>query len=262
MVSPQRLEPRFVERVWGSTNLSPLFPGERGRIGEVWFAGTDGLPLLVKFLFTTEKLSVQVHPGDSYARCQGHARGKTEMWHILAAQPGARIAAGFCESIDKSRLREAAASGEILDLLCWHEAHAGDTFYIPAGTVHAIGEGIVLCEIQQQSDVTYRLYDYGRPRELHLDCGVEVSDLGPANPRQEPRAGLLVDCDHFRTSRVALSGTLLHQPEPEYREMWVVLEGSAQLAGQTMRAGEVWQIPPTADPYELSGSACLLHVVE
>src|SRR6266849_1343486 len=143
----ERRTPRLVpKKEWGA---------------EVWFEGSSDIPLLVKYIFTTAKLSVQVHPDDAYARSQGSPRGKTEMWHVLSAQPGAKIAAGFREAISEQRLREAALTGEIVDLLAWHEACPGDTFFIPAGTVHAIGEGLTLWEIQQNSDLTYRLYDYG-----------------------------------------------------------------------------------------------------
>ncbi len=119
------------------------------------------LPLLIKFLFTTEAL----------VRFRCIPEGKTEMWHILAAEPGAKIAAGFRVPITEQKLRESAVSGEIEELLEWFEARPGDTFFIPAGTVNAIGAGLTLCEIQQWSDVTYRLFDYGRPREMHLDEG-------------------------------------------------------------------------------------------
>src|SRR5271165_3300984 len=167
-MQPKRLQPRFLEKVWGSTRLEPWFESTGAKIGEVWFEGAGPLPILVKFIFTTEKLSVQVHPDDVYAAKHHNSRGKTEMWHVLAAAPGARIAAGFREPVSAERLRAGALSGEIEELLAWHEARPGDTFFIPAGTVHAIGAGLTLCEIQQFSDITYRLYDYGRPRELHL----------------------------------------------------------------------------------------------
>ena len=133
------------------------------------------MPLLVKLLFTSDNLSVQVHPGDAYAREHHNSRGKTEMWHILRAEPEAKIALGLRERVTPERLREAAQSGEIMELLNWVPARPGDTFFVPAGTIHAIGGGLALCEMQQHSDITYRLYDYGRPRELHLehgDCGV------------------------------------------------------------------------------------------
>jgi mannose-6-phosphate isomerase len=165
-----------LEKVWGSTQLEPWFPNSEKKIGEVWLEG-ENLPLLVKFLFTTEALSVQVHP-----------EGKTEMWHVLAAEPGAKVAAGFHAPISEERLRSASLSGEIEDLLEWHDARPGDTFFLPAGVVHAIGPGLTLCEVQQYSDVTYRLYDYGRPRELHLDQGVAVSRRGPHAARQSARS--------------------------------------------------------------------------
>ena len=190
-----RLTPRFVPKVWGSTHLEPWYPDSSEKIGEVWFEGVPDLPLLIKFLFTTEPLSVQVHP-----------EGKTEMWHILAAEPGAKIAAGFREPITEQRLRESALSGEIEELLEWFEARPGDTFFIPAGTVHAIGAGLTLCEIQQWSDVTYRLFDYGRPRELHLDEGARVSKLGPHPARQSAREGVLVSCPFFTTEKLRVDG--------------------------------------------------------
>src|ERR1041385_525560 len=129
-----RLTPSFKPKVWGSQHLEPLHRDRAEKIGEVWFerpADAPKPPLLIKFLFTTEPLSVQVHP-----------EGKTEMWHILAAEPGAKIAAGFRQPITGQRLRDSAISGEIEQLLEWFEARPGDTFFIPAGTVHAIGEGL------------------------------------------------------------------------------------------------------------------------
>jgi mannose-6-phosphate isomerase len=174
VIKPQRLTPRFLEKVWGSTRLEPWFPNSQKKIGEVWFEGVADLPLLIKFLFTSENLSVQVHP-----------EGKTEMWHILAAEPGAKIAAGFREPVTAEQAKAAALSGEIEEMLEWFDAAPGDTFFIPAGTVHAIGAGLSLCEIQQWSDVTYRLYDYGRPRELHLDQGLAVSDLSSHAARRK-----------------------------------------------------------------------------
>src|ERR1700687_5996835 len=192
-----RLTPRFVPKVWGSTHLEPWYPNTAEKIGEVWFEGVPNLPLLIKFLYTTEPLSVQVHP-----------EGKTEMWHILAAEPGAKIAAGFRQPITEERLRASALSGEIEELLEWHEARPGDTFFIPAGTVHAIGAGLALCEIQQWSDVTYRLFDYGRPRELHFDEGTRVSQLGPHPARQNAREGVLVACPFFTTEKVRVDGSV------------------------------------------------------
>ncbi|MDB5692429.1 MAG: hypothetical protein JWO81_1492 [Alphaproteobacteria bacterium] len=166
-----------VEKPWGRTDL----PGGGGRrIGEIWFEAPDRrkLPLLVKRIFTSEKLSVQVHPDDEQARARGLANGKSECWYILDAEPGALLGLGFGQEVGKERLRAAAIDGSIEALMDWKPVQSGDFFYVPAGTVHAIGAGLSLIEIQQPSDVTYRLYDYGRPRELHLEDGVDVADTG------------------------------------------------------------------------------------
>lgn len=235
-----RLTPRHVPKVWGSTRLEPLFPASTEKIGEIWFEGLPDLPLLIKFLFTTEPLSVQVHP-----------EGKTEMWHILAAEPGAKIAAGFRQKISKEKLRESALSGEIENLLEWHEARPGDTFFIPAGTVHAIGAGLTLCEIQQWSDVTYRLFDYGRPRELHLDLGIPVSQLGPHPARQSAREGVLVSCPFFTTTKVRVDGSASCNAS-----MIVVLDGTVKIDGQRAGAGEAWHTGGAA--VELQGRGTVL----
>src|SRR6478752_2304498 len=237
-----RLTPRFVPKVWGSTHLEPWYPDSGEKIGEVWFEGTPQPPLLVKFLFTTENLSVQVHP-----------EGKTEMWHILAAEPGAKIAAGFRETIPEERLRASALSGEIEKLLEWHEATPGDTFFIPAGTVHAIGAGLVLCEIQQHSDITYRLFDYGRRRELHLDEGARVSRLGPHAARQGACEGVLVSCPFFTTEKLRVDGRA-----SRHARMIVPLDGSLKIDGQFARAGEVWSTEAGTGAIELTGQGTVL----
>jgi mannose-6-phosphate isomerase len=253
-----RLTPTFKEKVWGSTHLEPLFPNPSKKIGEVWFEGVDNLPLLVKFLFTTEKLSVQVHPDDAYARRYHDCLGKTEMWHVLRAEPGAQIAAGFRETITPQRLREASLSGEIEDLLQWYDAQPGDTFYIPAGTVHAIGAGLTLCEIQQHSDVTYRLYDYGRPRELHLDQAVAVSHLGPYQARCETSRDMLVSSPFFTTSKWHIRGSQFHPPPSHNPRLLILTEGSGTLNGKETRAGDVWHLEANVPENEFSGDATLL----
>ena len=197
-----RLTPRFVPKVWGSTHLEPWYPDSARKSAKCGSRGVPDLPLLIKFLFTTERFSVQVHP-----------EGKTEMWHILAAEPGAKIAAGFREPITRSGCVSRRSRAKSKSLLEWFEARPGDTFFIPAGTVHAIGAGLALCEIQQWSDVTYRLFDYGRPRELHLDEGVRVSRLGPHPARQSAREGCWC---HVRSSpRRSFSWTEAVRATPE-----------------------------------------------
>lgn len=180
-----RLATRLVAKPWGRTVLPAPFqnPGSE-RIGEVWFEAEDGdaLPLMIKYLFTSEKLSIQVHPSNAQARAMGLGSGKEECWLVLDAEPGATLGIGTKRNLDADTLRDAALSGEIEALMDWKPVKRGDFFYIPAGTVHAIGAGVSLIEVQQNADITYRLYDYGRPRELHLDDGVAVSRAAPYPP--------------------------------------------------------------------------------
>jgi mannose-6-phosphate isomerase len=169
---------RAVEKPWGRDALpAPFVAPEGQRIGEIWFEPPPSLPqLLVKYIFTSEALSVQVHPSDAETLAKGLGKqGKEECWLIVDAEPGAKLGIGFREKYDAATLRAAAIDGSIEQLMQWHAVRPGDFFYIPAGTVHAIGAGVGLIEVQQNSDITYRLYDYGRPRELHLDEGMAVA---------------------------------------------------------------------------------------
>jgi mannose-6-phosphate isomerase len=149
------------------------------RIGEVWFEGPRGLPLLAKYLFTSERLSIQNHPSDADAKARGLASGKEECWLVLEAEPGATLGLGLRREVSRDELRAAALDGSIVELVDWRPVSAGDFYYVPVGTLHAIGAGISLLEFQQNADVTYRLYDYGRPRELHLDEALAVAVCGP-----------------------------------------------------------------------------------
>jgi mannose-6-phosphate isomerase len=243
------LTPRFLEKVWGSQHLSPWFPDSPLKIGEVWLEGPAGepLPLLIKVLFTTGRLSVQVHPNDEYAWKHNQSSGKTEMWHILRAEDGARIALGLREALTPAQLRADSQSGEIEKKLNWIEVHPGDTFFVPAGTIHAIGGGIALCEIQQQSDVTYRLYDYGRPRELHLDQGIEVSYVGAYEPPPKPVNGL-VECAYFRTECLVFDAEASVHPHPT-KPLWLIcIEGQGVMDGAAYRAGQAWQVDAGGGP--------------
>lgn len=175
-----KLERRCVEKPWGRTELPAIFDAPSGkRIGEVWFTGADDLPLLVKYLFTSERLSIQVHPNDDQARARGLPEGKAECWYILDAEPGATLGLGLKRDTPPDELRAASLDGSIEELMDWRPVRTGDFYFVPPGTVHAIGAGISLLEFQQNSDVTYRLYDYGRPRELHLEEGVAVASGAP-----------------------------------------------------------------------------------
>jgi len=171
-----------VEKPWGRDRLPAPFTAPPGqRIGEVWFDPPAALPeLLVKYIFTSAALSVQVHPSDAQTRAAGlGARGKEECWLVIDAAPGAKLGIGLRAPCDAAALRTAALDGSIEAMMVWHPVKRGDFFYIPAGTIHAIGAGIAVLEVQQNSDITYRLYDYGRPRPLHLDEGLAVARPEP-----------------------------------------------------------------------------------
>lgn len=237
------LPTRMVERPWGRTRLPAPFVAPQGqRIGEVWYEPPAALEqLLVKYIFTSQALSVQVHPSDAQAPA-GH-RGKEECWFVLAAESDAKLGIGFKRDLGAEAMRAAALDGSIEHLLDWHPVQAGDFFYIPAGTVHAIGAGITLIEVQQNSDITYRLYDYGRPRELHLDDAIAVA-RGEVYPRvlhqqvAETGAAKLVDGPHFRLDR--LDGIPDAEVVGRYGGPLLVipLNGTADVGGALVKGGE------------------------
>ncbi len=238
-----KLETKAVEKVWGRRDLPPPFvaPGSEP-VGEIWFEPPAELPqVLVKYLFTSEKLSVQVHPSD--AEAPAGSRGKEECWLVLDAEQGATLGIGFKHPIERQAMRAAALDGSIEDLLEWHPVKAGDFFYLPAGTVHAIGPGLTLVEVQQNSDITYRLYDYGRPRELHLDEGVAVAKGAPypAHCRRHVAADAelaLVSGPHFRFSQVSgAPGKAIVARHPDAL-LVLPLDGSVTIEGEAIAAGE------------------------
>lgn len=258
------LAKKVLEKVWGTPNTEPWHENpERTNVGEVWFEASDRIPLLVKFLFTSENLSVQVHPRDEYARQHHDSCGKTEMWHVLRAEGDARIAVSVKEQISPDRLRESALSGEIVGLLNWVPVQAGDTFFTPAGTIHALGAGLTVCEVQQYSDITYRLYDYGRPRELHLDHGVAVSDLHPYDASKRPidlgsGRTLLAECGYFRTERWDVQGSTT--AAPKLPTIFIALEGSGTVAGQHFRAGDAFESGPEAGSIRIESDRAVFLV--
>jgi mannose-6-phosphate isomerase len=219
-------------------------------------SGKAVFPLLVKFLFTSDKLSVQLHPSDSAAK---NSWGKTEMWHVLDAHPvngkPASLAVGFIpEARERLRgnpelLREAIANGSIEQMLAWRETGAGETYYVPAGTVHAIGAGLTICEIQENSDITYRLYDYnrpdtdGKPRALHIEEGLAVMAWETPGGLTQPvemalpplERTLLAACSFFATERCELRSSQVHLTDNRM-EIWVGLEGTLE-----MRVGRLAQ---------------------
>ena len=247
-VLPQKL----VEKVWGCDVLPAPFVAPGGkRIGEIWFEPPAALPeLLVKYIFASEKLSVQVHPSDAQTLALGLGRqGKEECWLVVAAEPGACLGIGFDAPLSGEAMRAAALDGSIERLMTWHAVSPGDFFYIPANTVHAIGAGVSVIEIQQNSDITYRLCDYGRlengkPRQLHLDESIavargEVYDLARWFRRVPDEGALtLVDGPLFRLDRVA--GDVTDEVAARYdgRPLLVVpLRGDVRVGGDGVAPG-------------------------
>ena len=241
IAEPVTLAPVLVERIWGVDSLAPWHGGgANASIGEIWLTADtcvaetgaaeghslaaltaaapvafgdprgEGFPLLIKLLFPREKLSVQVHPDDAQAQALGMPRGKTECWYVLEAQPGAEVAVGFREPLSTAEIAASIQDGSIEGKLRMIPVKAGDMVYVDAGTVHAIGPGMVVLETQQYSDTTYRLWDYGRPRELHVEAGMAVTrtdtKAGLVSPEKHNRFTRLVSSAYFRVDRFELAG--------------------------------------------------------
>lgn len=308
---PLKLEPSFRERVWGRDDVSSMYPSAEipsFRVGEVWLTADDNrvtngsrtgrtlgelcvadrlglvgsaseefagglFPLLVKFLFTSDKLSVQIHPSDEYARKNEKSKGKTEMWHVLAADREARLAIGFSNDsvagTSADELRASLDNQNIERQLKWFNASAGDSFFIPAGTVHALGAGFTVCEIQQNSDITYRLYDYcrvgtdGKPRALHVEKAISVLDPqtrgGPVNALhakiQGSEVALIAACPYFISEKWTLSQPAEFSSEGNF-EIWTNIEGDGAIeaGGEfvSCRQGEAIVIPADLEGFSLS----------
>ena len=200
----QKLATRIVDKPWGKRGIDPRFGVDPARqVGEIWFEPPPDreLDVMAKYLFTTERLSIQVHPDDSIARRRGYPRGKDECWIILDVAGDAELGIGTVRDLPSDRLIQAARDGTIVDLMDWRRPVKGDFIYNPAGTVHALGPGLTVMEIQQAVDLTYRLFDYGRPRELHLEDAVGVVQPRPhSNPldtRVDGGSKLLVEGPYF-----------------------------------------------------------------
>jgi mannose-6-phosphate isomerase len=306
---PSRIDPVFSPRPWGARSLAPLFPAKANLadpLGEAWltsvdcryasgpFAGTTlgaawremsadwrgtslaslaDFPLLVKFLFPTEKLSIQVHPSDAYASVHEQAaggRGKTEMWHAVSAEPGAQVLLGLKPGVTKENFLESLNANTLEELFVTHRVKAGDTFFIPAGTPHTIGPGMILCEVQQYSDLTYRIYDYGRvdaqgkPRDLHIEKALEVMKFeNTVNarvkslplPSHDAFKLFLAACPYFATERWEFSSDFVSTSAPAHFEILVILSGSGVLqwqdGEQRYQSGECWLIPASLGRFGL-----------
>lgn len=293
-----RLTPVLKDYLWGGRALTELFGrrNDSGRIAESWelsvhkdgpsgcAGGTlasylaerpqavnargDRLPVLIKYIDAHAKLSVQVHPDDDYARRVEGDNGKTEMWYVLQAEEGAGVYCGFKRATTRAEVKSALLAGTVEQLLNFVPVKAGDCLLVEAGTVHAIGAGCVICEVQQSSNVTYRLYDYGRRdacgnlRPLHTDKALDVLNYAPfvnkatASPRREDGTRLLAQCRYFRCRELLLHGEYVG----EARDSFVavnVFGGEGCIDGERFAAGDSFFVP-CGQRFSLSGSASAL----
>jgi len=272
-IAPFRIEPWLSARVWGYRDLRPWYDyvAEGDPIGEVWLTGDDCLvstgphagtrlaalfaefsgsllgacapspesPLLIKVLFAREKLSVQVHPDDALARRQGFPRGKTECWYALAAERGAQVALGLKPGTTLEQVKQEIHLGTLESSLNTVHVDQGDMIFVDAGTVHAIWPGSILLETQQNCDLTYRMFDYGRPRPLHIEMSLQATRLktraGKVAPKAAADRAILIDSEYFRIERVPVSGSrtsasLRGAAEPGLAYLFAA-GGSARLSG-------------------------------
>lgn len=322
MVEPvlTRIEPIFSPRPWGAHSLAPLFPGKSNLaepLGEAWLTALESrvgngpfagkclgqawhemppdwrgthaqnfrdIPLLVKFLFPNDKLSIQVHPDDAYAAQFEQAaggRGKTEMWHIVKACPGAALLLGLKPGVTKDDFVAAVKNHTVEDLFLRHEVHAGETYFVAAGTQHAILPGMVVCEVQEYSDLTYRVYDYGRvdahgkPRALHLQKALEVTNFEgtrsgkiPPLSLHSPDANkhLLAACEFFAAERWDCDRTTAIEGDSAEFQLLIILSGRGALhdsdSAYPFESGQAWFVPASLDLVLLQpqGSASFLRV--
>ena len=229
-------------------------------------------PLLIKLIDAEQMLSVQVHPNDEYARRVENASGKTEMWYVVDAKPGAGIYYGFKEAVTRNEMAEAIRSKTLTSMLNWVEAKQGDVFFIPSGTIHAIGAGLLIAEVQQNSNITYRMWDYGRvgadgrPRELHIEKGLDVTvreyrgPTLPYEPDREVPGGTvrhLVKCERFCVDASHLCGLIEETVREESFMSLLCLEGEGALLwgenAMPVKKGQSLFLPAGLGPVKLAG---------
>ncbi|WP_168121038.1 type I phosphomannose isomerase catalytic subunit [Paenibacillus sp. HB172176] len=255
----------------------------REGFGKEWF-GENGykengrFPLLIKLLDCNDDLSIQVHPTDSYEGLPPGELGKTEMWYVLDAKPGAKIIYGLKDGIDRGAMEEAIREGRVMDTMQEVPVEAGDAFYIPAGTVHALCSGVLVAEIQQNSDTTYRLFDYNRPgldgklRELHIEDSLNVIAYEGAGAARMKTDGVkpgewltIASSPYFIVEKGVVEGSLKLSTATDSCVILVIAEGEGSLnwegGSQTVKAGECFLLPATLGAYELDGSMTVLRSV-
>lgn len=229
---------RALPKPWGVEDLHPWSTASHAgsAIGEIWYERSDiaavDPSLLLKLLFTSQPLSIQVHPDDAVAHLMGLPRGKTEAWYILSAAPEAKVALGLSRCLTPQQLRKAIDDGAISDLVVWQTVSADDVIFVPAGTIHAIGAGFVIAELQQRSDATFRMFDFGRQRELQIENAIVVANAGPADFQVRPsqftaERRLLVSSPHFVFERIDLAPNSSWCLDADQETWLLVLSGSA-----------------------------------
>ena len=245
----ERARPHTVSKTWGVADPRPWSDARQddGPIGEIWYErpgdATPNSSLLLKLLFTSQPLSIQVHPDDASAHAMGLPNGKTEAWYVLSATPDAKVALGLKQRLTSQQFRAAVGDGTILDLVVWHSVSADDVIAVPAGTIHAIGAGIIIAEIQQRSEATFRLFDFGRHRALHIESAIAVANTGPADSRVQPddlahERILLVSNSLFRFEKLTLPANSAWSLDAEQETWFLVLEGNAHVASFDIHQGE------------------------
>jgi mannose-6-phosphate isomerase len=240
---------RALPKPWGIGDLRPWSSARHdgGTIGEIWYERSSRAAadpsLLLKLLFTNQPLSIQVHPDDAFAHSIGLPSGKTEAWYVLSAAPDAKVALGLKQNLTPQKLRAAIDDGSISDLVVWHSVSSDDVIFVPSGTIHAIGAGLVIAEIQQRSDATFRLFDFGRKRELHIENAIAVAKAGPADFQVQPNRltaerTLLVSNSHFVFERIDLAPNSAWCLEAEQETWFLVVRGGAHVGSFEVATGD------------------------
>jgi len=237
-------------------------------LGDKIYKGDDTkFPLLIKFIDAKDNLSIQVHPDDKYANENENGElGKTEMWYVLDAEPGASLIYGFKQDITKELFEKSINENTLLDYVNSVECKKGDCFFIPAGMLHAIGKGLLIAEIQQNSDTTYRVYDYnrkdanGNTRPLHVEKAIEVTNLNKTDVYDnQTDNGILVKCDYFTTEKITLAGNTSYEVDKKRFETLVICEGNVNINGIDCVEGESLLVPAYTGTLEMSGNAVILR---
>ena len=241
-------------------------------LGEYLGDKAEGFPLLIKLIDACDKLSIQVHPDDEYAREKEGEYGKTEMWYIVDAEPGAKLVYGL-KNYNKDTFRAAVENGTLEDYMNYVDVKKGDVFFIPAGCVHAIGAGILIAEVQQSSDVTYRVFDYNRRdkagnlRELHVAKAIDVikdlseADMNALRYERDVNSDKLVDCKYFSVDKKDVNGTLEFAVKDSFTHL-LCLDGEGEVDGYSIKKGDSYLLPAPKDgsekTYRVSGNLSLL----